>query len=183
MGNYKKSLPVDQDGNPIAPKYDPSKFIIPPSDSKGVSVRIQARCPPDMQRGIDEVLVSRRFPFKSDGDVIRWCVRQGFKLLNEMEDVNTVGQRVDMLTQLLDEEKSHADFLHSFTRLQESVSRYLADQSPEQAVRVIAMAKHTFESMPDGYWKDKYLQRLKEQFGSIETKSGGVAMELVVKNG
>lgn len=170
----KKSDPglVDEHGNALDAKYDPAQFHVSPTDAKGVSYRLTFRVPPDMEKGIDQVLASKRFPFTTRGDVLRWGTQQALKLLEKMEPVVSVSKKVEILSTMLQEEASHSEFMATFNHLQEAVERYMGDSAPEQATRVVAMAKHQFESMPPGYWRDRYLEELNKRFGHLITKAG-----------
>lgn len=163
----KKPDPLDEHGNTLPPKYDPGDFIIAPSDSRGVSYRLTFRCAPDLARAIDQVIGSNRFPLTSKGDVLRFALREGIRILEHLEPVISVTKRLDMLSMILNEEKSHAEFIGIFDQLQETVQAYIADQAPEQALRVVALAKHQFEMMPEGHWRDKYLKELQKRFSDL----------------
>lgn len=178
---YPQSQPVDSEGQPIPQKYDPSDFIVAPSDSKGVSYRLYCRVAPDLERAVEEVLASNRFPFRTLQDILRWCIREGVRKLDQMEPVTTVSKRVDIISKILNEEAHHAEFMHMFQRLQDVTQRCLADQSPGEAARIIALTKHQLESMPDGHWKDRYLSELEKQFGNFLNKAGVSLKKVVVK--
>jgi len=167
-----KTQPVDTDGTPLLSKYNPADFIVAPSDSKGVSYRMTFRVPPDMEKAIDQIIASNRFPFNTRGDVLRWVTLQGIKMLELMEPVTSVTKRIDILTTILNEESSHAEFMAIFAHLEDSVGKYMSDHAPEQAGRVVAMAKHQFESMPEGHWRERYLVELGHRFGYILNKEG-----------
>lgn len=160
------------DGTPLPQKYDPADFIVAPADAKGVSYRLTFRVPPDMEKSIDAILASNHFPFSTRGEVLRWTTHQGVKLLESMEPVASVTKRVDILTSLLNEEAAHSEFLSIFNHLEESISRYMADQAPGQASRVVAMARHQFETMPEGHWRDRYLEELDKRFSYLLKKAG-----------
>ena len=182
----KKSSPLGPTQPPPDPSvpdlptssYDPSDFVVTPTDTKGVSYRFTFRGPPDFDTAIDQWISSGRFPFRTRGEVLRWCVRQGLRQLDQMEPgVVSVTQRVDILTRILNEESSHSDFLTVFKHLDESVQRYMSDQAPMQALRVIAMAKHQFEGMPEGHWRERYLGELDKRFGfMLEGKTLGMQL-------
>ena len=163
---------LDGDGNSLPQKYDPADFIVAPSDAKGVSYRLTFRVPPDLEKAIDQILASNRFPFTTRGDVLRWVTLQGIKQLEKMEPVTSVTKRIDILTTILNEEAVHSEFMAIFNHLEESVARYMADSAPTQASRVVAMAKHQFEGMPDGHWRDRYLEELHKRFGQLLNKAG-----------
>src|SRR6185436_18336648 len=85
MPKHSKILPVDSDGQPLQQKYDPSDFIVAPSDSKGISYRLYVRVAPDLERAVMEVLSSNRFPFRTEQDILRRCIREGVRALEQME--------------------------------------------------------------------------------------------------
>lgn len=170
-GSYKP-VPVDADGHPLPKTYDPHDFIVAPADTRGVSYRLTFRGPPDMEKAIDQIVSSHVFPFSTRGDVLRWCVREGIRILDTLEPVTSVTKRIDILTGILNEESAHAEFMHIFTHIQDSIDKYLADQAPEQALRVLTLAKHQFESMPEGWWRDKYLAEIEKRFGHLMAGKG-----------
>ena len=137
------------------------------------------RTAPDLARAIDQVIASNRFPLTSKGDVLRFCLREGIRILENLEPVISVTKRLDMLSMILNEEKSHAEFIGIFDQLQETVQSYLADQAPEQALRVVALAKHQFEMMPTGHWQSKYLTELSKRFADLLKGAGaGTGVDL-----
>jgi len=160
------------DGSVITSKYKAEDFICAPADARGVSYRLTFRVVPDIEKGLDQIVASNRFPFSTRGDVLRWCVREGLRALNQMEPVSSVTKRVDMVDAVLAEESAHADFMHIFGAIEESVNKYLADQSPQQAQRVLAMARGNFEMMPEGFWRSRYLEELTKRFAHVEKGKG-----------
>ncbi len=173
----KKPQALDTDGHPIPTKYDAADFIVAPCDTRGVSYRSTFRVAPDMEKAVDQILASNRFPFTTRGDVLRWCVREGIRILDQLEPVTSVTSRIDMLSRVLSEETAHAEFMHIFDHLEESVQRYLGDQAHEQAIRIVALAKHQFEMMPEGHWRDKYLRELTKRFTHLTGTKAGVGIK------
>jgi hypothetical protein len=168
----KKPQAIDNDGQPIEAKYAPEDFICAPADSRGVSYRLTFRVMPDIEKGIDQIVASNRFPFTTRGDVLRWAIREGLRALGNMEPVTSVTKRIDMVSAVLAEETAHAEFMHVFDSLQESINKYLADQAPDQAMRVLSLAKHHFEMMPEGHWRSRYLAELEKVFGHLMKGKG-----------
>lgn len=174
---FSKAQAIDPDsGDPIQGKYKAEDFICAPADARGVSYRLTFRVMPDIEKSLDQIVASNRFPFSTRGDVLRWCVREGLRALNKMEPVTSVTKRIDLIDTVLAEENAHADFMHIFHALEDNVNKYLADQAPKQALRVLAMAKHNFESMPDGHWRDRYLEELQKKFGPLLATGKGVQL-------
>jgi hypothetical protein len=170
--SFHKPTAVDSDGNPLPPKYDPGQFIVAPSDVRGVSYRLTFRVAPDLEKAVDQVLACNRFPFTTRGDVLRFCVREGLRILEQLEPMTSVTKRLDMLSTILGEENSHAEFLNIFQHLAATVEKYLADQAADQAKRILAIAKHQFEEMPEGHWRQRYLKELASRFGPLMSSNG-----------
>jgi len=177
-----KPAAYDEDGHLVEPKYDPSEFLVAPTDSRGVSYRLTFRASPDLVRALDQILASHRFPLTSRGDLLRFATRQAVRTLEHMEPIPSVSKRVDILSLILGEEQAHGEFLHVFDQIQRTVTQYLSDHAPDQAVRVISLAAHQFEQMPPGHWRNRYLKELDARFGTIlkEHSPPGVVL---TKNG
>jgi hypothetical protein len=170
--SFKKPAAVDADGNLLPPQYDPGQFIVAPSDTRGVSYRLTFRVAPDLEKAVDQVLACNRFPFTTRGDVLRFCIREGLRVLEGLEPITSVTKRLDMLSTILGEENSHAEFLNIFQHLAVTVEKYLADQAEDQAKRILAIAKHQFEAMPEGHWRERYLKELGSRFGTLMGSNG-----------
>jgi hypothetical protein len=173
----KKPQPVDSDGQPIELTYKPEDFICAPADSRGISYRLTFRVMPDIEKSLDQIVASNRFPFSTRGDVLRWCTREGIRALANMEPVTSVTKRIDTVSAVLAEEKAHSEFMQIFDALESSVGKYMADQAPDQAARVLALTKHHFDQMPEGHWRSRYLDELHKRFGPLMAKKGITLMK------
>jgi hypothetical protein len=145
-------------------KYDPADFIIPAQDSKGHSERIYASIQPGHSRQLDILLQSRRFPFRTRGDIIRWGVKEAIAKLEQMEDVPSVSAQVDVITNLMREEQFHAEYEATFDQMGGVIARHMANQAYGEVRRVIAQVRAAIDKMPDGYWKDRYMDTLDTRF-------------------
>lgn len=146
------------------PKYDPADFIIPAQDAKGHSERVYASIQPGDSRSLDIIRESRRFPFRTKGDIIRWAIHQGIKQLEAMEDVPSVSAQVDMIAALVREEQFNSEYEHTFDQMAGVINRHMSNGAYGEVRRVIAHARAMMDRMPDGYWKDRYLGTLDDRF-------------------
>lgn len=145
-------------------KYDPSDFIIPAQDSKGHTERVYASIQPGHSRQLDIVLQSHRFPFRTKGDIIRWAIKEGIGKLENLEDIPSVTAQVDVITNLMREEQFHAEYEATFDQMAGVISRHMANQAYGEVRRVIAQVRSAIDKMPDGYWKDRYMDTLDTRF-------------------
>lgn len=150
-----------------APKYDPADFIVPASDTKGHSERVWARLPPAMDRGLDIVVSSKHWPFRTKGDVIRWAVQRGLRTLESMEPIGSVTAQIDAVATILREDAFQQEFKQIFEALGRTVNQHLADGAQKEAARIVANVKSKLEKMPECYWKEKYLGELSHRYGYL----------------
>lgn len=147
---------------------DNKHYLIPGQDAKGHSERVWCRVMPGHHRALGMILASREFPFRSMGDVVRWCVDHGIRTLDHRRTGGpSVMRQVDIQMDILRDELYQQDFSETFGGMQQVVNRHQAANAMGEARRVVAMAKQNFEAMPEGYWRDRYLGELETQFGHL----------------
>lgn len=125
------------------------------------------RVPPSMHRSVELLVGSRKFPFKTVGDLVRWCVHTGVARLEAMEGVNSVTAQTDAMMVVLRDEEFQRQYVAIFNNLQRSVDTHMADNALPEARRIVGQMRGHIERMPDGYWRDKYLKELDQRFGSL----------------
>lgn len=155
-------------------KYDPQQFIIPGQDQNGNSIRVFCRIVPLLDRSLDILFGARKFPFKSKGDMIRWCIKTGVEKLEAMEPVtDSVTAQVDAMMAILADEQAHHEFSTLFQTMATSIGMHIQAQALGEAQRVVSMMQEHVGRMRDGYWKSRYLREIEEKFGYM-LKSGNV---------
>src|SRR5437667_163491 len=93
-------------------KYKPEDFIVPPNDSKGRGHRFSLSIHPAHNRELDIIVASRKFPFKTNADIMRWCLLRGLKILESLEAVPSVSGQVEAMMVTLGDEKDLAEYGH-----------------------------------------------------------------------
>lgn len=159
-------------------KYKPEDFIVPGQDNNGNSIRQFCRVIPLLDRAVDMLFFSRRFPFRAKGDLIRWCIKRGVDELNGMEPVagSVIIQAEVMMRILNDEELNHA-FLTVFHTMSHTVGLHIQSNAIGEARRVVSMMQAQIEKMEEGFWRTRYLRELKERHGHLlDGKSGGAGL-------
>jgi hypothetical protein len=148
-------------------QYAPEDFIIPSKDHKGDSVRVWNRIQPGHDRAVAVIVGSKRFPFKTPGDCVRWCIHRGLKTLEQMEPVPSVTQQLDAMMGALRDEEFHQEFQTFIQHAQSVIQRHVTEGSHGEARRLIATLKAEVLKMPKGYWREKYLTAIQSQFKHI----------------
>lgn len=165
--------PTDPDHDDFNSKYDPADFIIQASDAKGHSERVWCRMQPGHDRQLDVILRSRKFPFRTKGDIIRWAVVRGLRILEQMEEVPSIMKQVDMMMDVLADEQIHHEHMVVFEKTRERVAAYIGSNSIGQARRLVSILKMRADGIPDDYWRGLYLERLEKEFGYLLESNNG----------
>ena len=140
---------------------------VPASDQKGHSERLWFRCQPSLAAMCDQVVASRKFPYRTKGDLLRHALNSHLKWLQTQGASCSVAGQVDTVMEVLRDEEYHADFLAVFDKLSERVAAHLAVGAQEEAARLIKVVQKHVASMPEGYWRDRYERTLRERHGQF----------------
>lgn len=146
---------------------DPSEFIIPASDTKGHSARHWFRCIPAMARQVEQIIQSKKFPYRTKGDLLRHALHKHMGWLVSVEPMVTVSGQVDAMLEVMRDEEMSSDFSIVFEKMGERVAQHMASNSQREATRLVLTIQTCVKEMPEGFWKDKYQRQLKERYGNL----------------
>jgi hypothetical protein len=144
-------------------------YLIPAADAKGHSTRLYCRVMPGIGRLVQQVVASKKYPFKTMGDMIRYCIVTGAKRLSAGQGFDSVFAQVDTMMEQLAEEEQQLQFLEFFKKTQEIVDHYIVAGAPGEARRVVSMMRARIDRMPDTeeYWKTRYRTELMSRYRSL----------------
>ena len=150
-------------------KYDPEQFQIPAQDAKGHSTRAQCYIQPGHDRQIEEILGSRKFPFRTKGDLVRWCIVRGVERLLAMEDEIPKGYmvQVDAMVDILRDSEFQQTFDSTMRMLSQRLNSLLGEGAQLEARRVISQFKYKVQQMEPGYWRDKWEAEIQKLWGFL----------------
>lgn len=166
---------VDPDPDNAAPDPGPidtlsaneRDYIIPAQDAKGHHARLYCRTIPAVARMVADVHASRKYPFRTVGDLVRWCIVHGTKRLAAGAGINTVTAHADAMIAVFQDEEFQLQFMEFFGYMQRITNTYVEASAAGEARRVAALARAQIEAMPDGYWKDKYREELLRRYSTL----------------
>lgn len=149
-------------------KDDPGNYIIPAQDHHGHTARIACRVQPTVERQIDVVVQSKKFPFRGEGDFMRWAVWEGLKEIEKRSDCpnNFLLMAENNIALARDAVYWHT-FQTSLDTLQKTVEMHISSGSEGEALGLLADAKANALKMEEDVWREKYLKEMERRFGHI----------------
>lgn len=153
-------------------KYNETEFVIPSQDTKGHSERFQFRIQPGHLREINEIMASKKFPFRTQGDLGRLAIKLTIDLLKSMEPMPSVLSQTDAIIELIRNEEYRLEFLAAFEMVSKAISQYISAGEQGQARKMVVMIGDKIKLMPKGYWRKKYSNELKQKFGYLLKDAG-----------
>jgi hypothetical protein len=149
------------------PKYKADDFLVPAADTAGRSARAQCRIPPIIAREIQEIIHQRRFPFRTDSDVVRWCIMYGLDALSQMEPSPGFLQRAIAEMEVLKDDEIWARQREVIQTLEASVKRYTDMNQWVEARRLVLDALARFRSGYEEKWREMILEQIKNKFQHV----------------
>jgi hypothetical protein len=165
--------PNDQDPPTQGPRMtiegreQEQQYVIPATNTRGNSVRAQCRCSPELMRQLVDLVASRKFPFRTVGDLIRYCIAvQAKRLLGQAGLKSTIAQ-ADMMAALNRDETYHEQFDDIFRVMRTHAERYIDRGQVGQCRRFLWDQWALIKDMPTGYWRARYEETFLKRYGGI----------------
>lgn len=158
-------------------KYEEIDFVVPAQDTKGHSERLYFRVQPGHARDLQSILQSKRFPFRTTGDIGRMAINMVIELLTEMEPIPSVTQQNEAIIKIIRDDEFFIEFTNSFELMAKSVNRYVSMGETGQARRLILEIREQIKAMPKGYWRQKYKKELVSKFGHLIGTGQGAGLK------
>lgn len=153
-------------------RYDPREFIIPAKDYQGHSERGWFHMAPPVDRALEVVLREHQFPFRTKGDVIRWCVVQGLKILEGLEPEPGFIGRAETVIHLCRMAEYNQTFSTMIEYLQKVVNEAISNKMHGEARRLLAEAKAQALLVPEDEWRNRFLTELNTRFSHVMNEPG-----------
>ena len=151
---------------------NPDEFRVPASDAKGHTSRLWLRCQPGHANQIARVKDSKRFPYRSTGDILRHALARHLKWLESLpagKGIPSVTGAVDAILDLVRDEEFAADFRLVFDKLGSRISAHMGAGSLGEARRLLLQVLRHIDGMPDCYWRGPVPGRSERQ---IQARTG-----------
>lgn len=153
--------------------YNPADFVISGTDHQGHNERIWARVQPQVARAISVVVKSGNFPFRTEGDLVRWAVVRGLKVLDKLEPQYGLLSAVDAINEILRQETYMQDLLQMFASMEKVISVHVADGAKGEARKLLSMVLGKVRAIQEPHWKKRCEADVMRRFGHLLEKGGG----------
>lgn len=164
--------------------YNPADFIIPASDHQGHSERLYFRAQPQHERALSVIMKSRKFPFRTSGDMLRWSFVRGLKVLNHLDPMPGFLGAADAIGEILKQEIYLQEFMHLFGTMEKVIQSHIAAGAGGEARRLLSVVLAQLEKIDEPYWKKKAQKEVRQRFGHLlESKGDKVSLRGPTPNG
>lgn len=163
-----KPEPVD-----INKRRRATEFLVPGRDGNGVSARIWCNVVPAINRMMDGILTTGRFPFRSKGDIMRWCMKIGLDRLAFMTpEVGDLSTEVNAVINLLQRELHRQEFATIFHSMTLMVDAHSNAGELDEARDLVREIYGLLSQITNERWRGKYLTEINSKFGHLMSGPG-----------
>lgn len=156
--------------NPLddPPEFAEKDYRISATDAKGRTERVWVRLPPYLVRLVQTIVAKGPYPWDTPSDAYRFAIYWGLRLLkHNPPQTQTVFAQVQAMNDLMTRELDHIAFRAVFDRARDVLNEYQREGAIDEARRVLGELDGRISSMPDGYWRRKYAETLRQHFGPL----------------
>jgi hypothetical protein len=143
-------------------------YIVPIKDAHGHAERINLRVLPLYTVRLNKILESKKFPFRSTNDIVRWAVDRACVQLEQRAGLPTsLYRQTEAMKRVLVQTQMQLDFLALFEETTRTAQELIGGGASEEAARMVSDLKHQIDGIEEGYWKQRYRRELDNRFGHL----------------
>lgn len=136
---------------------DSVEFNQPPSDGKGHSTMLTARIPPYMAMEMEQIFASRKFPYRTESDMVRHAIVRHLRWLRSMQPIDSPYLPMLEMMMAVVRETDEQNRCRKMLDDAWAAIRSLAKEGHESKARgLIDTLLAQAEKMRDPYWSEKY---------------------------
>jgi hypothetical protein len=159
--------PSSQDGSG-ATDTEPEVWIHPPHNSEGLSYNYQFRGVPELEYWMNEVVYSRRFPYRNKRDIMRHALHRHTAWLQSHSGCPRAPGTVELeMLRVLESEEYEQQFMHLIRKFDKLVSKALNEGNPTAAERLAKRLWMTLNQLELGPWREHYVREFKAKYGKF----------------
>lgn len=149
-------------------KLNSEEFHVPSHDLNGSTIRLLVGLPPKLDKAIVAAIASRKFPFGTKEDVIRWCVFEGVRNLESMGACISELPLVEILTIITRTEVGIKKFENFFSKLDRALIELTTSGYQEHSARRLVRAvQELVLCLPSSRDRSWFLSELRRRWGHL----------------
>ena len=117
-------------------QMDSMQFRIPASDTKGHTNRMYFRCQPGHSHQVSVMLDSKKFPYRTKGDLLRHALVRHLDWLGTQAPVPSIMAEVDTILEIMRDEQFAQEFAIVFDKMGQRIATHLGGGSQGEALRL-----------------------------------------------
>jgi hypothetical protein len=147
---------------------DADDFFVPATDTKGHSERVICRVIPGVSRQIEEVIQARKFPYKTNSDLIRHALRRHLFWLHELDPETVELSWTEAAIEVLRNDERVRQFNDVMDKTKQAINFYVGIGENQEALKMMLRLRRLVDQAPSGFWRDKYIKEMDTTFGHLE---------------
>jgi hypothetical protein len=161
-------IEADLDSGEI-PLDELDTFVIPARDDKGIGVPITLHIPPYLERQIEIIVASRRFPYLKVADFARHAFTRhcgwltGLRLSFPKHMHSTMSTVFDAFRDAEFESQAELCFGH----MDRLVSTHIARGERVEAIRLYIRIRTRIQESGDSTWRDRFLREMDKKYSHL----------------
>jgi len=139
-------------------------YFVRPSDPLGRSVNVSVACPPDFRRIASTLLSRTLFTFQTEGDVFRWCLKQGLsELARRAKDEEMTSEASALAGWLrsaaIEDERLY--YMGVLTKVTNTIVELMRTGHQGKAEELAERVWASVDKIGDEHWRGLYRRRMK----------------------
>lgn len=152
------------------PEESTGEFYVPAHDAQGHSVNMSARCPPQVKSQIALMIASRRFPWQTDSEFVRWCIYRGLRYVGDLNRDDKLSNLQVLFNATVRTAQVQNEFM-AYRSVVEQVAATIKELlfcgATEKAKEMIRECYSHAHRMDDDFWRKRYTQDIEQRFSDL----------------
>lgn len=148
---------------------DLDTFVIPARDEKGTSMPVSLQVPPFLDRNMEIVISTRRFPYLRVSDLIRHAVVRHLAWLSGIRQAvpRHMVPTMAALSEMLRDEEFRLEAEQTFMKLEKVIGRHLAKGDKGEAIRLYIRFRTMLNQAEECPARDRLLSEIDTKYAPL----------------
>jgi len=150
-------------------KYDLQEFLAPGQDDRGASARLTVRIPPAIERELEILVQSRKFPYRTTTDIVRHALYRHSNWLHRLEpDIpRHYNTAMHAILEVVADTQTRTLMQDTFKQLDHMVDVLVATNDETEAIKMLQAARSKMINLPDSRWKRQWLETFSRKYEQL----------------